>query len=208
MRPQLNLKNVIFQRDNLQEKLHYALQELETLRVKQSQLQMQLQTFDDDEDFEKMYENFARMDKDHNRPSLGGNDTIVDTEAVIQQLDDLLSKPKETNVHPDLLDDDDDEMLVPAVVINPIQPKPASSGKPKFSLALGGVGGGAKPSAVPNLDFSNLKHVKENDWYAQSRKLEEVIAKLRARVSTYEEEKSELVQNNQAQEKLLRQLQR
>lgn len=171
---------------------------------------MQLQTFDDDEDFEKMYENFARMDKNQNRPSIGGNDTIVDTEAVIQQLDDLLSQPKETNVvvNPDLLDDDDDEILVPAIAANPAPPKPASSGKPKFSLALGGAGGGAKPSKVPNLDFSNLKHVKENDWYAQCKKLEDVIAKLRARVSTYEEEKSELVQNNQAQEKLLRQLQR
>ena len=35
------------------------------------------------------------MDKNNDRPSLGGNDTVVDTEAVIQQLDDLLSKPKE-----------------------------------------------------------------------------------------------------------------
>lgn len=31
-KPQLNLKNVIFQRDNLQEKLKYALQELDTLK--------------------------------------------------------------------------------------------------------------------------------------------------------------------------------
>lgn len=31
-KPQYNLKNVIFQRDNLQEKLKYALQELETLK--------------------------------------------------------------------------------------------------------------------------------------------------------------------------------
>ena len=42
----------------------------------------------------------------------------------------------------------------------------AAAGKPKFSLALGGLQVGGKPSKVPNLDFSNLKHVKENDWYA------------------------------------------
>ena len=47
------------------------------------------------------------------------------------------------------------------------------SQKPKFSLALGGSSGG--DSKVPSLDFSNLKHVKDNDWYAYSKKLEDVI---------------------------------
>lgn len=84
-KPPLNLKNVIFQRDNLQEKLKFALSELETLKSQKTQLQMQLQTFDDDEDYEKMYENFAQMDKlqNNNRKSLGVNDTVMDTDAVL-----------------------------------------------------------------------------------------------------------------------------
>ena len=40
MKPQLNLKNVIFQRDDLKEKLKSALKELDTLRSQKSQLQM------------------------------------------------------------------------------------------------------------------------------------------------------------------------
>lgn len=44
---------------------------------------MQLQTFDDDEDYEKMYENFAKMDNQNGRASLGANDTAVETDAVI-----------------------------------------------------------------------------------------------------------------------------
>jgi septal ring factor EnvC (AmiA/AmiB activator) len=99
-----------------------------------------------------------------------------------------------------MLDEEDDDGA-PAKPSLPV-------GKPKFSLALGGLGAGGKPAKVPGLDFSNLKHVKENDWYAQCKKLEDVIAKLRARVDTYEAEKSDIVSNNQAQEKLLRQLQR
>ena len=56
-----------------------------------------------------------------------------------------------------MLDDDDEEGA---------PPKGGPVSKPKFSLALGGLGAGGKPSKVPGLDFSNLKHVKENDWYA------------------------------------------
>ena len=36
---------------------------------------------------------------------------------------------------------------------------------------------------LPSLDFSNLKHIKENDWYGQCKKLEEVISNLRGRVT-------------------------
>lgn len=42
LKPQLNLKNVMFQRDDMQAKLRAAMQELETLRSQKSQLQMQL----------------------------------------------------------------------------------------------------------------------------------------------------------------------
>jgi hypothetical protein len=48
--------------------------------------------------------------------------------------------------------------------------------KPKFSLALGAI---SEKLGVPSLDFSRLKHVRENDWYAYSKKLEEVIVGLR-----------------------------
>lgn len=51
---------------------------------------MQLQTFDDDEDYEKMYEHFEQMDKLKNRKSVSMNDTVVDTDAVLKQLDELL----------------------------------------------------------------------------------------------------------------------
>ena len=61
---------------------------------------MQLQTFDDDEDFEKMYENFANMDQPGVRPSIGANDTVADTDAVIQQLDEILNKPKGITLAP------------------------------------------------------------------------------------------------------------
>lgn len=160
---------------------------------------MQLQTFDDDEDYEKMYENFAKMDHKNDRLSIGANETVPDTDAVIQQLDELLKRPKGKTMDPQMLDDEEDDGA---------GPKAAPASKPKFSLALGGLQVGGKPSKVPNLDFSNLKHVKENDWYAQCKKLEDVIAKLRSRVDAYEAEKSDIVSNNQAQEKLLRQLQR
>ena len=106
--------------------------------------------------------------------------------------------PKGKMMSPQMLEDEEDDATV-------VQSRPS---KPKFKLGLGGMGKDGKPSMVPNLDFSNLKHVKENDWYAQCKKLEEVISKLRARVATYEEEKEEIVSSNQAQEKLLRQLQR
>lgn len=53
-----------------------------------------------------------------------------------------------------MLEEEDDE----AVFVKPPT-------KPKFSLAIGGLSKDGK-SKVPNLDFSNLKHVKENDWYA------------------------------------------
>lgn len=95
-------------------------------------------------------------------------------------------------MNPQMLEEEDDEATV------------VKSSKPKFALGLGGLGKDGKPSKVPNLDFSNLKHVKENDWYAQCKKLEEVISKLRARVAAHEAEKEEIVQSNQAQEKLLR----
>jgi hypothetical protein len=49
------------------------------------------------------------------------------------------------------------------------------SQKPKFSLALGSSAGVGGDSKVPSLDFSNLKHIKDNDWYAYSKKLEDVI---------------------------------
>ena len=74
--------------------------------------------------------------------------------------------------------------------------KKSSANKLKFSLGFGGLQKDGKPSMVPNLDFSNLKHVKENDWYAQCKKLEEVISKLRDRVAAHEEEKEEIVQSN------------
>ena len=118
---------------------------------------MQLQTFDDDEDFEKMYENFAQMDKLQNKnrkSSLGINDTVVDTDAVLQELDKILQQPKAQPIDPKLLEEEDDEAVFK---------KPAV--KPKFSFAIGGLSQDGK-SKVPNLDFSNLKHVKENDWYA------------------------------------------
>jgi len=40
---------------------------------------------------------------------------------------------------------------------------------------LGGSAGLGGDSKVPSLDFSNLKHIKDNDWYAYSKKLEDVI---------------------------------
>ena len=135
-----------------------------------------------------MYENFARMDNQNARASFGVNDTVVDTDAVIQQLDEILSKPKGPTLDLKMLDDDDEP--------EGAAPRGAPVGPPKLSLALGGGQAGGKPSKVPGLDFSNLKHVKENDWYAQCKKLEEVIAKLRARVDAYESEKSEIVSNN------------
>ncbi|MFN9901250.1 MAG: hypothetical protein ACK55Z_21205 [bacterium] len=46
---------------------------------------------------------------------------------------------------------------------------------------------------MPSLDFSNLKHVKESDWYAQCKKLEEVIAMLRLKVKKLEEELTDII---------------
>lgn len=43
-------------------------------------------------------------------------------------------------------------------------------------------------SKVPSLDFSNLKHIKDNDWYAYSKKLEDVIQVLRDKVTLLEKE--------------------
>ena len=51
--------------------------------------------------------------------------------------------------------------------------------KSPFSLALGG---GSSDKNVPSLDFSRLKHVRENDWYAYSKKLEEIIEGLRIQI--------------------------
>ena len=57
----------------------------------------------------------------------------------------------------------------------PPEPKMEAK-KSQFSLALGG---GSSDKNVPSLDFSRLKHVRENDWYAYSKKLEEIIEGLR-----------------------------
>lgn len=47
-----------------------------------------------------MYENFAKMDNPNARASFGVNDTVVDTDAVIQQLDELLRRPKGKTLAP------------------------------------------------------------------------------------------------------------
>ena len=47
-----------------------------------------------------MYENFAKMDNQNARLSTGVNETVVDTDAVIQQLDEILSKPKGKTLDP------------------------------------------------------------------------------------------------------------
>ena len=121
---------------------------------------MQLQTFDKDEDYEFLYENFELLDqlnKDNRRSSVGINDTVIDTEAVLQELDEILQMPKGKTMNPQMLEEEDEEATATTK---------SGSSKPKFSLGLGGLGKDGKPSKVPNLDFSNLKHVKENDWYA------------------------------------------
>jgi hypothetical protein len=55
-------------------------------------------------------------------------------------------------------------------------------------LNLGGQSSLNNDSKVPSLDFSNLKHIKENDWYAYSKKLEEVIDVLRNKVAELEKQ--------------------
>ncbi len=50
--------------------------------------------------------------------------------------------------------------------------------------------------ALPSLDFSNLKHVKESDYYAQCKKLEEVIIGLRKKVQTLEAKLEESIIRN------------
>ena len=59
--------------------------------------------------------------------------------------------------------------------------------KPKFSLNLGGGGSATGEGAgVPSLDFSRLKHIRENDWYSYSKKLEEIIEGLRIKSESLE----------------------
>lgn len=55
-----------------------------------------------------------------------------------------------------------------------------------------------RPPGLPALDFSNLKHVREADWYTQCKKLEdEIIPNLRAKVEQSEEEIDILQMRNQ-----------
>jgi hypothetical protein len=61
----------------------------------------------------------------------------------------------------------------------PPEPKKEIKKSNPFSLALGG---GSTDKNVPSLDFSRLKHVRENDWYAYSKKLEEIIEGLRIQI--------------------------
>jgi hypothetical protein len=63
------------------------------------------------------------------------------------------------------------------------EPAPIIESKPKFNLNLGGSN---DKSGVPSLDFSRLKHVRENDWYAYSKKLEEIIEGLRNKIEMLE----------------------
>ena len=115
----------------------------------------------------------------------------------IEELNSKLQHFKEIQIQLETFDDHDDSdhasdkiekeeinLSDPEDVIQEmqkIQPKP---GIPKIGLSLGGGGN----SAIPSLDFSNLKHVKETDWYAQSKKLESVISKLRQQVDGLEQE--------------------
>ena len=50
--------------------------------------------------------------------------------------------------------------------------------------------------ALPSLDFSSLKHVKESDYYAQCKKLEEVITGLRGKVQNLEGKLEECILRN------------
>lgn len=54
-------------------------------------------------------------------------------------------------------------------------PENAADGLPKFKMG------------VPKLDFSNMKQVKEADWYTQCQKLEQVITFLREKITKLEE---------------------
>ena len=62
-----------------------------------------------------------------------------------------------------------------------------------------------RPPGLPALDFSNLKHVREADWYTQCKKLEdEIIPNLRAKVEKCEEEISGLqILNQELSQKLI-----
>jgi predicted RNase H-like nuclease (RuvC/YqgF family) len=51
-----------------------------------------------------------------------------------------------------------------------------------------------KKPALPGLNFSKLKQVKETDWYSQSQKLEKVIVELREKLDKVTEEKENLLE--------------
>lgn len=130
------------------------------------EVQIQLQTFEDDD----LYIDLHEPPKPTQQKDMGLDLKIkpneYDTENIVKELEDLKAQQQEIQLAEN------------------VQKK-----MPPFDLSLNNK----RPPGLPALDFSNLKHVREADWYAQCKKLEdEIIPNLRAKVEKCEEEISAL----------------
>lgn len=92
-KPQYDLKNVIFQRDNLQDRLNWAHEEMQKLQDKldhYKDVQIELETFED-ETLEEMERQIKQADPPKDLPSMKEAPSTSDTIAEIKGLSKLPS---------------------------------------------------------------------------------------------------------------------